>query len=166
MFSLGLLLLDSRYGALSCACATLNALILIDLELAVSHGDSSNGALSLARSTADASIANLICHSLLPPYIFVLRFLRTCPSGTFRLKPYELDFIIIALLFQELFMFKTFACGGKFLASLPDSVKDDLLFLKKHFGIQRLGILEPVFDAQLLVLLLAHIVIGKGIQGP
>ena len=56
-------LLDSTYRALSCACSAVDALLGIDLELAVCHGDSANGALSLARTAADTSVTNLICHN-------------------------------------------------------------------------------------------------------
>ena len=57
-------LLDGSYGTSACAASTVDALLGIDLKLAVAHADSSNGAVSLACSTSNTSISNYICHSI------------------------------------------------------------------------------------------------------
>ena len=53
----------STNRACACTCAAAYALVGIDLELAVSHADSANRALSFTCSAADACIIDNICHN-------------------------------------------------------------------------------------------------------
>ena len=61
-------------------------------------------------------------------------------------------------------MFKTLTGCSEFFTSLSDSVEYYFLFFNKNLGIKRFGIFKPVFNAQFLILLLAHIVIWKCVQ--
>ena len=54
---------NRTYRACACTCAAAYALVGIDLELAVSHADSANRALSFTCSAADACIIDNICHN-------------------------------------------------------------------------------------------------------
>ena len=58
-----LCLLGCFYRAGSCASATFDALICVDLVLAVAFGDSFYRAFCCASAAADASITNYICHT-------------------------------------------------------------------------------------------------------
>ena len=62
-FTGALALRDGSGGALSCACAALDALIGIDLEFSVSHADSANRTLGLTCSTCYTRIADYVCHN-------------------------------------------------------------------------------------------------------
>jgi hypothetical protein len=71
MCDLELFLFDRAYGTLTCTSTTANALIRIDFELAISHADCANRALSFASTTSYAAVTNFECHFSLPPYLLM-----------------------------------------------------------------------------------------------
>ena len=86
-----LLSLGSLNGASVCARAAVDALVSVDLVLAVSLVDSLGGAVLSASAAGDAIIANLVCHcSILHTYLLTTAH-RT--EVAYRLLYHNFDFL-------------------------------------------------------------------------
>ena len=63
----GLALGNRAYGAAASTGTAVNASVRVDNILAVTGRDRADRALALARTAADASVRNYICHGKAPP---------------------------------------------------------------------------------------------------
>ncbi len=60
--------LRSLYGANTCACTAVDALVLNDNVLAIAFLDSAGRTFVSTSAASDAIVRNYICHSNTPPY--------------------------------------------------------------------------------------------------